>query len=97
MENALSEAVDQESYRGSTFRFTVADGQIQEVTHDFDDSQYSYEVFESFFGWLERAHPGDRDVMFVTVDGDVVGRLTPEAVALWDQRLPEYISLLSGS
>ena len=97
MQNALSEALDEGPYRGSSFQFTVADGQIQQVTHDFDYSQYSYEVFEIFLGWLEDAHPGDVDVMFVTVDGDPVGRLTPEALALWEQRLPEFISSQSGS
>jgi hypothetical protein len=97
MQNALSEALDQGPYRGSTFQFTVADGQIQEVTDDFEYSQYSYQVFQIFLGWLEDTHPGDGDVMFVTVDGDLVGRLTPEALALWEQRLPEFISSQSGS
>ena len=93
MENALSRALDQGPYRGSTFQFTVADGQIQEVTHDFDFSEYSLQVFDIWIEWLEEHHPGDVDVMF-TSDG---GRLTPEALALWEQRLPEFISAQSGS
>jgi hypothetical protein len=97
MQNALTRALDTGAYRGSNFRFTLADGQIQQVTHHFDHSQYSSQVFERFLGWLDEAHPGDADAMFVTVDGDLVGRLTPEALALWEQRLPEFISSQSGS
>ncbi len=93
MENALTRALDQGPYRGSTFQFTVADGQIQQVTHNFDFSVYTLQVFDIWIEWLEEHHPGDVDVMFTSTGG----RLTPEALALWEQRLPEFISSQSGS
>jgi len=35
--------------------------------------------------------------MLVTRNGDTVGRLTPEVLALWEQRIPEWVSSLGGS
>jgi hypothetical protein len=97
MANALSEALGVGPYDGSWLDLRVAGGQIQEVLHHFDYGRYSYQVFEVFTGWLDEAHPGDFEVLFGLTGGTAVGHLTPEALALWEQRIPEFVSSQGGS
>jgi hypothetical protein len=89
--NALTVALDVARLTGS-FELEIADGQIQRVTHEFDTSQYSAEVLEPFKTWLDETHPGDNAVMFDSAsDGSTDPSLTPEALTLWEQRVPEFI------
>ena len=91
MDDASSQALGVGPFTGSSFELVIADGQIQQVTHNFDDSLYRPQVFEVFSEWLDRAHPGDADVLFTSAaNGDTIRRLTPEAIAILEQRIPEF-------
>ena len=48
MQNAWSEAIGVGPFTGSSFRFRVADGQIQQVRHNFDYSMFDAQVFTVF-------------------------------------------------
>ena len=52
MQNAWSQAIGAGPFFGSSFEFVIADGQIQQVTHDFDFSEFSPQVFDVFVAWL---------------------------------------------
>jgi hypothetical protein len=96
MQNALSEALGVGPYTGTSIEFVIEDGQIRHVTHHFDYSQYSVQAFEVFTRWLVDAHPGDIDVMLDTADdGSAMRSTTPESLALWAQRIPEFVASLS--
>jgi hypothetical protein len=98
MEDAWSRALGVGPYTGSSLQFVIADGHIQTVTHTFDYSDYSTEVFEVFWAWLKSEHPGDTAILFsMTSTGDAMRRLTPEAIALMEQRSAEFIASLDGS
>jgi hypothetical protein len=97
MTNALAEAIGAGPYEGSRFDIEVAGGEIRAVSHVFDFTQYSSEVFEPFIGWLDETHPGESEVLFEFGDAGPVGRLTPDALALWEQRIPEWAASLGGS
>ena len=98
MQDALSVALDAGPYTGSSMKLVIEDGQIRNVTHDFDFSQYSDETFAVFTGWLADANPGDIDIMFVpTGDGGLVRSTTPESLALWTQRVPEFVASSSNA
>jgi hypothetical protein len=98
MQNWLGRALDVGPYDTGSFEFEVADGQIQRVSHEWDFTQYDQEAFGVFVDWLDETHPGDRDVMFdVDADGNDVRRMTPEALALFEQRIPEFVRSVQGS
>jgi hypothetical protein len=98
MENTLTRALGVGPFIGSSFEFEIADGRIQRVTHTFDYSQYSGQAFEVLLDWLVQTHPGDFDVMFATAaDGSNVRSMTPEALTLFEQRIPEFVASVNGS
>jgi hypothetical protein len=93
MQNALTRALDVGPLTGSRFEFVIEDGRIEEVRHTFDTSRYSVEAFEVFVGWLDETHPGDGDVIFDTaLDGSMSRNTSPEALALLEQRIPEFVA-----
>jgi hypothetical protein len=98
MHNALSRALDVGPYTGSSFEFELADGEIRRVAHEFNYSEYSIQAFEVFLEWLDETHPGDGDVMFDTAtDGSAVRNTSPEALTLFEQRVPEFVASLNDS
>ena len=94
MQNAWSEAIGVGPFTGSSFRFEIADGRIQKVTHHFDFSEFDPYVFAVFEEWLTDAYPDDVDVMFSS-SGNF--SLTPEAIALFEQHTTEFVSSLNNS
>jgi len=97
MKNALSAAVGSGPYTGSSFTFTIVDGQITAITDDFNSSQYAPEVLDGvFLPWLEQHHPADEATMFNNTDGGLARSLTPASIALWQQRIPEFEAFIAS-
>lgn len=97
MQNRLSQAAGTGPYSGSWMDFEIRDGLIQMVANTFDHSLYGTEVLVPFTEWLNTDHPGDRRVMFFVNDvGEVNRSLSPESLALWAKRLPEYVAQDAG-
>jgi hypothetical protein len=93
VQNRLAKATGTGPYRGSRIDFEIRDGLIQMATNAFDHSLYGDEVLVPFTEWLNANHPGDRKVMWFIDDfGEVNRSLTPESLALWAKRLPEYVA-----
>jgi hypothetical protein len=86
MQNAWSEALGVGPFTGSNFTFVIADGQIQQVTHFFDFSEFDPQVYAFFQAWLTATHPNDVGVMY---DGGVFS-LTPESIALFEDHTTEF-------
>jgi hypothetical protein len=98
MQNRLGRALDVGPYPTGSFEFEVADGLIQRVRHESDFSQYDVEAFGPFVEWLDDTHPGDHDLMFdVDADGQAVRRITSDALALFEERIPEFVESLTDS
>ena len=95
MQNAWSQAIGVEPFTGSSFEFVIADGQIQQVTHDFDVSEFGPQVFDVFVAWLSDTYPDDVDVMLDSSSGNF--SLTPEALALFEQHTTEFVSSRNNS
>jgi hypothetical protein len=86
MQNAWSEALGVGPFTGSNFTFVIADGQIQQVTHFFDFSEFDPQVYAIFQEWLTATHPNDVGVMY---NGGVFS-LTPESIALFEHHTTEF-------
>ena len=97
MANAWSQALGVGPFTGSSFDITIADGQIQQVTSNFNTSGFSWQVWDVFTGWLRDTHPDDVDVMFERVGGNDVPLKNPEAIALWAQHTTEFVASQSNS
>lgn len=97
MENAWSQALGVGPFTGSNFDFVIAAGQIQELTHTFDFTQFSPQVWEVFFAWVSDSHLQDVVVMYDFSVSTDVPRRTPEAIALWEQYTDEFVEAQSGS
>ena len=95
MENAWSRALGVGPFTGSSFEFVIADGQIQQITHDFDTTLFSPQVWDVLKAWVRDTHPADFDIIY-----DLSGALpykTPEAVALWEHHTTEFVAAQSNS
>jgi len=97
MQNRLSQATGTGPYRGSHIEFEISEGLIKTVVNTFEHGLYGPEVLEPFSEWLAANHPGDMDVMFfINESGDVNRSLSPESLALWAERVPEYVAFRGG-
>ena len=77
--------------------FEISDGLIQTISNTFDHSVYAIEALVPFTGWLDTNHPGDSDVMFLIDEFEDAQRsLSPESLALWSERVPEYEAFVAA-
>ena len=95
MQNAWSQALGVGPFTGSNFTFVIADGQIQQITHVFNFSQFSPQVYEVFLDWLTATHPNDEDVMFNSSSGNF--NVTPESIALFEHHTIEFVASLNDT
>ncbi len=79
-----------------SFVFTVSDGRIVALTHNFNFTEYGANVFEKFAAWLDAEHPGAFDQLYRNENGTTTARLTPEALQLLDTYLTEYDEAVNG-
>jgi hypothetical protein len=91
MENAWSQALGVGPFTGSSYQFVIADGQIRQVTHNLDTSEFG-QAWDVFMDWLNDTYPDDVDTMIDPTDNVELPRATPEANALWEQHTTEFVS-----
>ncbi len=84
--NAWTRALGVEPVTG-TFNFVVSDGEIAELNHIFNWSDFA-PVLAAFTEWVGSNHLEDMDVMIASA-GYV---LTPESIALWEQYTSEFVA-----
>jgi hypothetical protein len=92
MQNASSQGLGVGPFTGSNFTFVIADGQVQQVIHIFDFSDFDRQVFAIFRDWLTATHPEDIGAMFDSSSGNL--SVTPEAIALFEHHTAEFVASL---
>jgi hypothetical protein len=77
-------------FDGSSYQFTVRDGEIVKLADDFEFiiNAYSKQVWEPFATWVADNHPQDFEVMYD--EGVMV--TTDESIALWHEHAFGYIA-----
>jgi hypothetical protein len=81
-----------------TFELVVVDDVITEIVHEADESWGA--VFSDWFEWLIDNHEDEIRTLFRFDDEDrfTGGPATdPDAIALYQQRVPEYVAFRTGS
>jgi ketosteroid isomerase-like protein len=94
-----SDVLGKGPFTGSTFVFTVRDGEIVEAVARPDFERFGPRVRAPFAEWVAARHPKDFPVMYGTdsIPSDpegflyVSGRPTEESIRLWTLRIPEYV------
>lgn len=81
-------------YTGSSFGFTVRDGEIVRASLTWGTDEFSPQMWEPFAAWISDAFPRDAALMYGDETRTGV-RLTEESVALWGQHIPEYVAQAS--
>jgi hypothetical protein len=77
-------------FSGSFFIVTVRDGEIVQVSQDWEIEQFSPQVWEPFADWVSTAYPADAAVMYLDESYSSV-RLTEEAIRLWERHSRGYV------
>jgi hypothetical protein len=72
-------------------RLTLSEEGITDVRNRYRTDHFD-ERFAPWFEWLDQEHPGDRLTMYRTVEGIEVPQLTPEALALFETRVAEFVA-----
>ena len=104
MESNLTTAIGVGPYSNS-FLFEISDGKIHQVNHNRTDNSgvpgaFFTDVYTLVFRpWLEANHPGDADLMFNPIGDNNLHPplITVESVALWAERVPEFIASLDAT
>jgi hypothetical protein len=87
-----SDELRQGPFRGSSFDFTVRDGEVVRASVSWEIAEFSHQTWEPLAGWVSTAHPEDASVMYT--DGTYSeARLTEESIRLWEQRNREYVKV----
>lgn len=80
-------------FEGNTFRLVIADGQVVSSDMGFNFSEFSGAMWFPFQTWIEENHGEDFSILYVD---ETLTRQTDEAIALWEQRVPEYVEYVNG-
>ncbi|MGI9622779.1 MAG: nuclear transport factor 2 family protein [Acidimicrobiales bacterium] len=94
-ENDMSRALGVGPFIGSFFQFQIADGEIIDLTHKFDTTAYSPQVWTPFLSWVRSNHPGDVGTMYDLSGSEQLPLTTPESVALWERYTTEFAESLA--
>jgi hypothetical protein len=86
-------------FTGSTFVFTVRDGEIVKAWSNANLKQFKSQMRAPFAEWVAATYPRDFHVMYNTGSipqnpkgfRQVRGRLTDESMRLWRLHIPEYV------
>jgi hypothetical protein len=83
-------------FGGSFFSLTVRDGRIVRASQVFETEEFSPRMWEPFAAWVSSNYPEDAAVMYRDATNNAV-RLTQESIRLWEQRLDEWVRVVTGS
>ena len=80
-------------FEGNTFRLVIVDGLVVSSDMGFNFSEFSGTMWFPFQRWIEENHGEDFAILYVD---ETLTRQTDEAIALWEQRVPEYVEYVNG-
>jgi hypothetical protein len=91
-----SDEIGRGPFTGSSFTFTVRDGEIVRASQSFEIEKFSPQMWEPFAHWVSTTYPKDAAVMYQ--DGTLSNyNLTEKSIRLWEQRTREYVKEVRGA
>jgi len=80
-------------FGGHVFRLLIANGRVTRSFMGFNFSEFGDEMWWPFQAWIEENHPEDFEVLYVR---DNLSNQTDEAIALWEQRVEDYVAFVNS-
>jgi hypothetical protein len=87
-----SDQMGLEPFGNHVFRVVIEDGQVVSSNMGFNFSQFSGAMWFPFQAWIQENHPEDFSVLYVD---ESLSRQTDEAIALWEQRVQDYVEYVN--
>lgn len=88
-----SDQIGEGPFGGSSFRLAIADGRVVRSDMGFNFPEFGSTMWFPFQNWILENHPGDYAVLFVD---EVLSRQTDVAIALWEERVADYVEHVRG-
>jgi hypothetical protein len=88
-----SDRIGLEPFGGSVFRVIIDDGLVVESNMGFDFTSFHGVMWRPFREWVQATHPEDFPVMYVDPN---LSRQTEESLALWEERVADYVEYINN-
>ena len=92
--NAISRALDIEPVSGGIFHFSISDGKISDVNHEFDLSFWEPNVWRAFIAFVRANHAEDFDKLFS--ERGLIG-ISDEGLTLWESHASEFAEVMEAA
>lgn len=89
-----SDQIGMDPFGNHVFRVAIVDGQVVSSNMGFNFSRFADAMWFPFQDWIKENHPDDYEVMYVD---DHLSRQTDDAIALWEQRVQDYVEYVNQS
>lgn len=82
-----------EPFGGHTFQVKIEDGLITQANPGFNFNEFSGTMWFPFQDWIKENHSADFAVLYVD---ETLTRQTDDAIALWAQRVDDYVEYVKS-
>ena len=89
-----SDQIGMEPFGSHVFRVVIEDGLVTSSHMGFNFSEFSGAMWFPFQAWIEAFHPEDFKVLY---ESPHLSRQTNDAIALWEQRVQQYVDYVNPS
>ena len=80
-------------FSGHTFELVIENGLVRNSYMGFDFSEFSGSMWWPFQDWIKENHPEDFEVLYESPN---LSRQTDDAIALWEQRVEDYVAFVNS-
>jgi hypothetical protein len=89
-----SDQIGFEPFSGHAFEVVIQNGLVRNSFMGFDFySGFSDKMWWPFQRWIKENHPEDFDVLY---EDPTLSRQTDDAIALWEQRVEDYVAFVNS-
>jgi hypothetical protein len=80
-------------FSGHAFELVIDNGLVRHSSMGFDFSEFSGAMWWPFQNWIKEIHPEDFEVLY---EDPTLSRQTDDAIALWEQRVEDYVAYVNS-
>ena len=88
-----SDQIGRGPFSGHAFEVVIENGLVSRSTIGFDFTEFSGGMWFPFQNWIRENHPEDFDVLY---EDSTLSRQTDDAIALWRQRVADYVAFVNS-
>jgi hypothetical protein len=88
-----SDQIGEGPFGGNSFRLVITDGLVVSSDMGFNFNEFHRAMWSPFQTWIRLNHPDDFAVLYVH---EGLSRQTDEAIALWEQRVADYVEYINN-